>query len=110
MKKMTVVVLMLSTTFTLPIMAQDIAEADSCETRAVTVDASYTGDVAATVAGGNKQGVTYLGFLHAGVKLDLGKLGLLKGGSLYLAGANTHGGEPSAKFTGDMQGWNNIEA
>lgn len=90
-------------------MAQEV-EADSASARVLTADASYTADVAATVHGGVEHGTVYLGFLHAGVLLDLGKLGLLKGGELYVAGASTHGGMPTADYTGDMQGWDNIEA
>lgn len=92
------------------VMAQEAQVADSASAPALTADASYTADVAATVHGGLKRGTVYLGFLHAGVHLDLGRLGLLKGGALYVAAASTHGGMPSADYTGDMQVWDNIEA
>lgn len=105
---LTIIILVFAPAFT-SAMAQE-ANADSASSPALTADASYTADVAATVHGGVKRGTVYLGFLHAGFHLDLGRMGLLKGGELYVAGASTHGGMPSADYTGDTQGWDNIEA
>lgn len=50
----------------------------------ITFDGRYLGDFAADVAGGQRQGSAFAGELSLGSRVDLGKLGLIPGGSLHI--------------------------
>jgi porin len=78
--------------------------------RGFTFGASYTGDVVSNFSGGIQTGTAYLGFATVNSGFDTEAAGLWKGGNAAVKLANTHGGEPSAKLTGDFQGISNIEA
>lgn len=75
-------------------------------TKALTIDASYTGDIMGNVRGGMKRGTTYVGWAEASVDANLEKLGLWRGGEAYVDVVWSHGGMPSAHYVGDIQGVN----
>ena len=83
---------------------------DSCRRDPLSFEASYTGDWAHNLSGGLQQGNRYLGLANIMVEFCTEKAGLLKGGSLFINAASTHGGEPSAELFGDFQVISNIEA
>ncbi len=76
----------------------------------LSYEASYVGDFAANFSGGIKKGTNYLGTANIKLSFDTEAAGLWKGGTLFINGANTHGGEPTANLSGDFQGISNIEA
>lgn len=71
---------------------------------------SYVGDFAGNLSGGKRTGAVYLGMANIELEIETGKLGLWKGGDLFLKGAATHGGLPSENLIGDFQVASNIEA
>lgn len=73
-------------------------------------DANYKGDIVSNTVGGIDRGITYLGCATMGVGFRTDKAGWWTGGTLYLKGANTHGGEPSSSLVGDLHIVDNIEA
>ncbi len=81
------------------------------EERGLSFEAAYFGDFFSNMQGGHKEKSTYLGDLDLGITYDLGKAGLIPGGKIYVSGNETHGGENlTAKYVGDLQGVDNLEA
>jgi porin len=78
--------------------------------KGITLTSSYTGDIAANVAGGLKTGTSYLGRASLSIDLDTRGLGLWNGGRLQFSVLNTHGWRPSQDLAGDLQVLDNIEA
>lgn len=76
----------------------------------VEFSAVYKGDFTASVSGGKRGGTAFLGYAAMALTIDSGKLGIWKGGELYIEGASTHGDMPSHDLVGDVQGFDNIEA
>lgn len=72
-------------------------------------NASYIGDVVTNFHGGIKTGSRYLGLANFSLGIKTSSLGLWKGGTLFINGANTHGGDPSADLIGDFHIVSNIE-
>ncbi|MBF0384310.1 MAG: carbohydrate porin [Candidatus Omnitrophica bacterium] len=71
----------------------------------------YTGDITFNKTGGTKRGDSYLGLLDSSLEIDTSKASLWEGGTFFINTIYTFGnGFPSADFTGDMQGLDNIEA
>jgi porin len=66
---------------------------------------AYTGEVSNILSGGIQSGTVYLGMVNINLSVRL-----WKGASIFLNGANTHGGEPSSDYIGDYQVASNIEA
>jgi porin len=87
-----------------------LSQTDTTKENSFTFEASYIGDVVYNFTGGIKKGGTYLGMASIRIGFDTEKANLWKGGELFLHGANTHGGEPSATLIGDYQVASNIEA
>jgi porin len=69
----------------------------------------YDGAVFADLAGGLRQGATYLGTAHLQLTVDMSRLLGWPGATLFLDGLSTHGGHPS-RFAGDAQGVSSLEA
>lgn len=80
------------------------------EEKGISFEAVYVGDLISDLAGGLHHKTTYLGNLDLSLTIDLDKAGLISGGKLYVSGNDTHGGNPTAKYVGDLQGVDNIEA
>ena len=76
----------------------------------ITFEASYVGDGVSNFSGGIKRGQTYLGMANLRIAFTTKEAGLWQGGKLFVNGANTHGGTPSAHYIGDLQVASNIEA
>lgn len=72
--------------------------------------ASYTGDMAWSVAGGLRRGTAYLGMAAMNASLNTGQAGLWKNGTFTVSAAHTHGATPSSDLFGDAQVSSNIEA
>lgn len=83
-------------------------ESDSTST-AITLDASYIGDYVYNMHGGLQQGAAFLGMASLGMLVETDKLGLWKGGSLYIHGKSLHGTSPSEHLVGDFQVLSNID-
>jgi porin len=79
-------------------------------TAAFGVGASYVGEVLGVLDGGLRRGSSYEGMACLSLTLDLERALGWRGGSVYLTGANTHGGTPSERLIGDFQIASNIEA
>ena len=109
MKKHKCLILTLLILISLHLSAQDTASVRQRE-NPVSIEVSYSGDRMGNVAGGIKQGGTYLGYAQLGLLLDFEKMGAWKGEVLCIKGGNTHGGTPSETFIGDFQSAENIEA
>lgn len=75
----------------------------------IGVNASYIGEGFSNFSGGLKTGHTYLGKLDFGMGFKTDDLGMWQNGEFYSRVENTHGGNPSAVFIGDMQVASNIE-
>lgn len=92
-------------------MAFAVAHADPQDAAgAVTITASYTGDLVSTLSGGLQRGSAYLGMGTVAVSFDPEKAGLWQGGLFHLHAAGTHGARPSMSMIGDLQVASNIEA
>lgn len=76
----------------------------------LSVGASYTADNMGVLSGGLKRGYDYLGLAHLHLTFNTENAGWWKGGTIFLNGANTHGGTPSESLIGDFQIASNIEA
>lgn len=76
----------------------------------LSFEASYIADNFYNAMGGIKTGYTYLGLIDLSVGFETGKAKLWSGGEFFIHGSNSHGGEPSGTFVGDLQGVSNIEA
>lgn len=74
------------------------------------LEATYTGDAVADISGGVRRGGRYMGYATLGIHADMARICGLRGGTFYMKGGNTHGGEPSAQLIGDVQKVSNIEA
>jgi porin len=83
---------------------------EKLEEKGISFEAVYVGDMISNLAGGLRRKTTYLGNLDLSLTIDLDKTGLIPGGKLYVSGNDTHGGKPTAKYVGDLQGVDNIEA
>lgn len=81
-----------------------VVQAQEDSVKAIDVAASYQGDVMSNTRGGLKTGVSYVGMASVSADIDIGKLGLWKGGEVFAAIACSHGGMPTANFIGDYQG------
>lgn len=81
-----------------------------CQTNSpIKVDAAYIGEAFSNFSGGIKTGQTYLGKLDFGVGFNTSDLGWWQHGEFYSRIENTHGGNPSANFIGDLQVASNID-
>jgi porin len=80
------------------------------EEKGVCFNAVYRGDMAINLGGGLKQAASYLARLDFGFTFDLGRLGLIPGGKIYVAGNDTHGGKLPTSYIGDLQTVDNVEA
>lgn len=81
-----------------------------CQTNSpIKVDAAYIGEGFSNFSGGVKTGQTYLGKLDFGVGFNTNDLGWWQHGEFYTRIENTHGGNPSANFIGDLQVASNID-
>lgn len=73
------------------------------------IESSYVGEGFSNFAGGIKTGETYLGKLNFGLGFSTTDIGLWSNGEFYTLIENTHGGNPSASFIGDIQVASNID-
>jgi porin len=88
-----------------------IAQTDTLQKKsALSFEATYIGDAVNNFSGGIKKGNAYLGMANIRISLNTKDAGLWKGGELFINGANTHGGSPSANLSGDFQIASNLEA
>ena len=71
---------------------------------------SYVGDLVGNISGGIKTGASYLGLANMTIGIDISKIGLWKGGELFINGAAAHGNSPSENLIGDFQVASNIDA
>lgn len=78
--------------------------------RALQAGASWTGDMAHSLAGGLKRGSVFLGMATFNADFNTGSAGLWKNGLFAVCAAHTMGGMPSADLFGDTQVSSNIEA
>jgi len=76
----------------------------------VHYELSVTGDFIKNMEGGITQDYAYIGLEDLSLQINLEKLGLWKGGELFLHGLNSHGRLPSQEITGDLQVFSNIES
>ncbi|MDQ6993926.1 MAG: carbohydrate porin [Mariprofundus sp.] len=85
---------------------------DSMEEQGVTAEFVYTGESVRNFSGGafNRAGSTYQDNLDLMLTVDSEKLGMWSGGTLFVHGLRTNGGDPSAMLIGDLQTASNIEA
>jgi len=86
-----------------------MAQESDSSTTAITLDASYIGDYVYNMHGGLQQGAAFLGMASLGMLIETDKLGLWKGGSLYIHGKSLHGNSPSEQLVGDFQVISNID-
>ena len=84
----------------------------SLEDRGVRIESAYIGEFVRDFSGGTPSGnnVVYQDNLDLTMTLDSKKLGLWRGGTLFIYGLRNHGGDPSANIIGDLQTASNIEA
>lgn len=71
---------------------------------------SYVGDLVGNLSGGIKTGASYLGLANMSIGIDISKLGLWKGGEVFINGAAAHGNSPTENLIGDFQVASNIDA
>jgi porin len=85
---------------------------DRLEERGVAVEVVYTGEVFANLHGGrdSDDATEYRGNLDLLLHLDLEKLGLWRGGRLFVYGQNGHGEGISERHVGDLQTLSNLDA
>lgn len=81
----------------------------SQETSPINIEASYVGDGFSNFEGGMKTGQTYLGKLNFGLGFNTNDFGLWNGGEFFIQIENTHGGNPSGDYIGDLQVASNID-
>ena len=93
--------------FILAILA--FAWAMSPDSSFINLSASYTGDLAGNVSGGIRTGHTYMGMMDLMMEMDFEAANLWKGGLLYVQFENTHGGELTSRYVGDLQTVSNLE-
>jgi len=87
---------------------------DAMEESGVSIEAVYTGEVARNfnankVTGNGLKKTIYQSNTDLTLTLDTEKMGLWSGGTLFVYGLGNTGGSPTA-YTGDTQGYSNIEA
>lgn len=75
-----------------------------------TFRTEITGDLISNMHGGRKSGHSYVGKIDLSLGLSTEKAGWFKGGKLFLHAINAHGGNPSARYVGDIQPVSRIEA
>lgn len=80
------------------------------EEKGLSFEATYMGDMVSNLQGGLRQKTTYLGNISMALTYDLGQAGLIPGGKMYISANNSHGGEPTLKYNGDLQTADNLEA
>ncbi len=78
--------------------------------KAVSTEASYTGDISTNMMGGIKTGIVFLGMANLKVGFDTQNAQLWKGGQFFINGAVTHGKSPTENLVGDFQAVSNIDA
>lgn len=76
----------------------------------VKFDASYTGDNAINIAGGIKQGATYMGMANARLTFDFDNRTFWKGGKVHFHAVNIHSTRSLSELVGDSQVTSNIDA
>lgn len=101
---------LLSAICLLLLINQSFIIAQEHKENAFSYELNYVGDVLLNMNGGIQTGRTYLGMANLLINFDTQKAGFWKGGELFINGANTHGGEPTATLIGDFQTVSNIEA
>ncbi|MBS2100660.1 carbohydrate porin [Carboxylicivirga linearis] len=74
------------------------------------LETSVTGDFIKNLEGGINTENAYIGMEDLAITLNFEEMGILKGGSLFLHGLNTHGITPSTDIVGDLQVTSNIES
>lgn len=85
--------------------------ADGSESKpALQLGASWTGDMARSLAGGLRQGSASLGMATFSANLDTESSGLWRGGLFAVSAVRTIGAMPSSEMFGDAQVTSNIEA
>ncbi|MDQ7001044.1 MAG: carbohydrate porin [Mariprofundus sp.] len=84
----------------------------SLEDRGIRIESAYIGEFVRDFSGGTPGGnnAVYQDNLDLTMTLDSKKLGLWRGGTLFIYGLRNHGGDPSANIIGDLQTASNIEA
>jgi porin len=92
-----------------PASRAQTASADGAAAQAVSTSFTYTGELAADVAGGARHGATYVGAAALQFTVRLDRLASWRGAQLFIFGLATHGGAPSDQV-GDVQGVNNLQA
>ena len=88
--------------------ASPVAADDSAD--AVTLGATYTGDLFANTTGGLRRGVTHLGTAELTVLADLHRAFGWTGAHLFLHTFTIYGGNPTTDYVGDAQYLDNIAA
>lgn len=83
---------------------------DSDSGRALRLGASWTGDMARSLAGGLRQGSAFLGMARFSANLDTELSGLWRDGLFGASVVRTIGAMPSSDMFGDAQVTSNIEA
>jgi len=78
--------------------------------KALSAEASYTGDICANMMGGIKTGVVFLGMANLKLGFNTQNANIWKGGQFFINGAVTHGKSPSELMAGDFQAVSNIDA
>jgi porin len=90
-----------------PASRAQTVSADGAAAQAVSTSFTYTGELAADVAGGARRGATYVGAAALQFTVRLDRLASWSGAQLFIFGLATHGGAPSDQV-GDVQGVNNL--
>jgi porin len=93
-----------------PTPARAREDAPPSALRALTFEATYTGDQLNNLSGGIRSGSYYLGMASLSLRFSTEEAGLWKGGLVHLHAVNTHGATPSTQAFGDLQVVSNIEA
>lgn len=81
-----------------------IAETNDTVVEKITTEASYVFDIGRVLSGGIEQHNFYMGMIDIALTANL-----WKNGELYVQVENTHGGQPSNKYVGDIHTFSNIE-
>lgn len=89
-----------------PVMGQFFRE---LKASGITPSLLYDGEAFSNIAGGIRQGTTYIGDLNVHLAIDGDRLVGWQGGSVFFNGQWLHGGRP-AMYSGDAEGVSNIAA
>jgi porin len=90
--------------------AQDLDPIAAEDEPAVSVDATYVGDMWRNSSGGLRAGSAYMGNADVSVTIDGSRALGLEGTSFYLDVQSIHGQGVTSRLIGDAQGVSNIEA